>query len=161
MLTLRRFKELAEAYGADLEHWPVDRRAGAQILLQSSAEARAAIEKAAALDEVLMAGRLQADGETWPGNELDVSLARLRAGVAGQIATQNSRSAVPMKSRVSALAAMWLAYRRPLELSAFGALAIVVGLWIGSMSAAAMAPAGGSNAVMALLQPEPVHMLSV
>jgi hypothetical protein len=53
MMTLQRFKDLVEAYGAEPARWPEDERIAALELLERSAEARAAMEEAQALDRLL------------------------------------------------------------------------------------------------------------
>ena len=54
-MTLERFRELAEAYGADLERFPDGERNRARALLESSAEARALATSEAGLDRELSA----------------------------------------------------------------------------------------------------------
>ena len=48
-----RFEELLEAKGADLATWPEAERSAAERLLAESAEARAALAQARALDDLL------------------------------------------------------------------------------------------------------------
>ncbi len=50
-----RFEELLEAKGADLATWPERERRAAEALLAASAEARAALARARALDDLLAA----------------------------------------------------------------------------------------------------------
>ena len=57
-LALERFTELADAYGGDLQRWPVEFRAAAERLLGAgddaqSVQARAILRAAAELDEAL------------------------------------------------------------------------------------------------------------
>src|SRR5262249_28497256 len=52
-ITLERFAELLEAYGADPERWPDTERAAARYLLDGSADARSLWEQAAAVDRLL------------------------------------------------------------------------------------------------------------
>lgn len=54
-LTLAAFQDMLDAFGADPRRWPADRRAAAQSLLGTSAEARLAVHEARALDAVLSA----------------------------------------------------------------------------------------------------------
>jgi len=50
MMSLAQFAELLDAHGADPARWPDPSRASAQVLLATSAGARAALERAAKLD---------------------------------------------------------------------------------------------------------------
>lgn len=70
-----RFKALAEAYGADVERWPVaERDAARRRLADAGPDARAALKEAAALDALLkeapqahldarLIGRVMADAQ--------------------------------------------------------------------------------------------------
>ena len=53
LITLDRLHVVLEAYGAEPGRWPAEERAGAIALIESSAEARALFEDAAALDDLL------------------------------------------------------------------------------------------------------------
>ena len=46
MMTLNRFRTLADSYGADLQRWPERMRPQALVLLDSSGEAREIIARA-------------------------------------------------------------------------------------------------------------------
>jgi len=52
-LSIERLKALVSAYGAEPERFPADERAAALLLLSSSAEARALLERERELDVVL------------------------------------------------------------------------------------------------------------
>ena len=52
-LTVERFESLLEAYGGNLARWPASHVLAAQGLLQGSAEARARLADAVALDRVI------------------------------------------------------------------------------------------------------------
>ncbi len=52
-MTLKRFKQLLDAYGADLGRWPVAERQAARALLAGDTRAREAREATAALDAML------------------------------------------------------------------------------------------------------------
>lgn len=54
-LSLDRFRELTDAYGADPARWPPPEREGAEALLAHDARARAVQAQAAALDALLAA----------------------------------------------------------------------------------------------------------
>jgi hypothetical protein len=49
----RRFAELADSFGSDLDRWPATERASARHLLQQSAAARCALDTAAELDCIM------------------------------------------------------------------------------------------------------------
>ena len=53
MMILEDFQERALAYGGDIDGWPVEDRAAARALLAGSAQARAALDEARALDGTL------------------------------------------------------------------------------------------------------------
>jgi hypothetical protein len=53
MMLLERFRELVDAYGGDPRRWPLTERGPAAELLAASAEARAVLAEAAALDQLL------------------------------------------------------------------------------------------------------------
>ena len=53
MMNLERFRELMDAYGGDPRRWPPMERGPAAELLAASAEARAMLAEAAALDRLL------------------------------------------------------------------------------------------------------------
>jgi hypothetical protein len=87
MLTLRKFRALAESYGSELQRWPEDTRGAARALLEASPQARAVIREARALDEAIAAARAREAAERRPAGEQGAALARLRSGVAAQIAS--------------------------------------------------------------------------
>ena len=159
MLTLGRFKALADSYGADLRRWPDEARGEARALLNVSAEARALLDEALALDEAIDAASAGEDAVLWqPGGE-DAALARLRSGVAARIAASTRRGAarqrfagVPARGGDGALAL----YLRWAGMATGGGLAIMAGLLIGVMYASAPAPDG----VLTLLEPAPLQILA-
>jgi hypothetical protein len=53
MITLSRFSELVEAYGADPDRWPLEDRLAALELMAHSAEARSLAHQAGDLDALL------------------------------------------------------------------------------------------------------------
>ena len=53
MMLLQRFRELMDAYGGDPRRWPPGERGPAAELLAASADARALLAEAAALDQIL------------------------------------------------------------------------------------------------------------
>ncbi|QCN99143.1 hypothetical protein D3093_28185 (plasmid) [Azospirillum argentinense] len=52
-MTLKEFKRFADLYGGDIDRWPATDGVDALILLEESAEARAILADAAALDALL------------------------------------------------------------------------------------------------------------
>lgn len=62
-MMINRFRRMAEAYGADIDRWPVDAQAEALRLLDRSAEARAAWAQAQQLDRWLDEGGPTVDVE--------------------------------------------------------------------------------------------------
>ena len=91
MLTLRRFRTMADSYGADLLRWPDGARAEAQALLNASPAARALLDEARTLDHAIEAAGASEDAVLW---ELltgqDAAMARLRSGVEARIAASES-----------------------------------------------------------------------
>lgn len=59
-MNIERFRILVEAYGADPARWPEAERVAALLFAEQSAEARAALQEAAAFDRVLDAAETQA-----------------------------------------------------------------------------------------------------
>ncbi|MEQ8326784.1 hypothetical protein [Parvibaculum sp.] len=59
-ITLKRFAGIVDAYGASPRRWPDDERASAEALVAASAEARALLAEAAALDGVLARAPVEA-----------------------------------------------------------------------------------------------------
>lgn len=160
MMTLKRFRALTQSYGAELQRWPQQERGAAHELLGSSAEARALLEQERSLDEAIAAATAHQDAERLQHGAQDAALARLRAGVAARIATEEVHS-----KRGGWLG--WLlgsgnhtssARVRRLGLATSGAFAIIAGLLIGGMyGPAAPAPVG---ALSALLQPATLDILA-
>lgn len=149
MLTMRRFCMLAESYGADLRRWPDKTRDHAQALLDVSVEARAILDAARALDDAIALH----DAGRPPSWDEEAMLARLRAGVATQIAAGRS----PARRLVWASAEWPLPFMlRWLGMATAGGLAITLGLVIGLTTARPPTPDG----VLTLLHPAPITMLT-
>ena len=156
MMTLRRFRALAQSYGAELHRWPREERGAAQALLESSEEARALLAQERSLDAAISAASPRG------AQAQDAALARLRSGVAARIATEDIRAQQPggLFSWLLRGGQDFVSLRRRrLGLATSGALAIVAGLLIGAMygPAPASAPVG---VVAALLQPATLDILS-
>ena len=103
MLTLARLRALTEIYGADLQRWPEDTRAAAQKLLSESSEARALLDEARVLDDMIAAASAHEDSARWRTGERDVALARLRAGVGARIVTTEVARPTPLRARLTRL----------------------------------------------------------
>ncbi len=58
-MEMERFEQLLAAYGASFQRWPAEERDAAQILLQSSEEARRLHAQTAALDRMLDAWQVE------------------------------------------------------------------------------------------------------
>jgi hypothetical protein len=148
MMTLKRFRVLADSYGADLQRWPQEMRGPARTFLSASPEGRAILDEAHAIDDAIEAASAHERAARWPPGEQEAALARLRAAVASRIVSTTVRP--PQYWRPS------LRLRR-IGLVTGGACAIIAGLLIGSMSRPAPAPEG---ALAMLLQPAPIEILT-
>ena len=143
MLTLERLRALTESYGADMQRWPEETRVAAQALLSQSAEARALLEEARVLDDMIAAATAHEESVRWRTGERDVAMARLRAGVGARIVTTEVIRPTPLRSRLmrffggsrqSESDEPALAPRlRWVGLATTGALAVAAGLVIGTM----------------------------
>jgi hypothetical protein len=159
MLTLRRFKALADSYGAELQRWPDEVRGEAEALLNASPEARRFLAEAQTLDDVIEAASAQEDTMLWPPGEQSAALARLRSGVAARLTSSPPRRPV---GRFLGWAPLGEAYRAIsvyfgwVGLATGSGFAIVAGLLIGSMYAPTSAP----HDVLTMLQPAPLQILA-
>lgn len=160
MLTLERLRALTESYGADLQRWPEETRAAAQALLSQSSEARALLEEARVLDDMIAAATAHEESARWRTGERHVAMARLRARVGARIATTEVIRTTPLRSWLMGLlfgsrqpdsAQSAVALRlRWIGLATTGALAVAAGLVIGAMYEATPATTG---VLTQLLQP--------
>ena len=132
MRSLRRLRKLAEAYGGDLSRWPASERIGAQQLCETSADARACLERARQLDRLLdqADARLRAQSERAADEE--VALERLRAHVAAQIAVTPRQSKRIAPSSPWNVVSPYLALSRPVLVGTVCTLLIVIGFGLGS-----------------------------
>jgi hypothetical protein len=154
MLTLRRFRAMAESYGADLQRWPDALRSEAQALARGSAEARAVLDEARALDEaVAAAGAREDTALLWQPGAQDAALARLRSGVAGRIGHRPADRHFGWRLAIAG----WRGAPelRWIGLATGGGAAILAGLLIGAMYASPPA----SDSTLATLLPGPLHGL--
>jgi len=133
MLTIKRFKALADSYGGRLERWPAEVRGEAETVLKSSPQARQILSEASALDEAMEAARRHDDESRWAPGQADAALARLRAGVSTRLAMSSAR-AKPSKlsDRMS-----WLFFPKLGSIAvAMGCgCTVLAGLFIGFMDA--------------------------
>jgi hypothetical protein len=149
MLSMNRFKALADAYGGDLRRWPEESRAEAQALAEASPGARALLEEARRLDEGLSSLSARRQAADWPAGTQEAALARLRAGVEGRLPM-----APPADARRGGADWFSLPRARWLGLATAGGFALVAGFFIGSIPDAAP-----SDSMLTLLLPTPFHLL--
>jgi hypothetical protein len=148
MLTLERFRSMTESYGADLARWPEQARADARALLSDSSDARALLEEAGALDDLIRTTQQQEDGLLWQPGEQEAALERVRAGVAARI------TSLPVRPRAIDRLREWLGgAATPLRLRwvglvAGGACAVIVGLMVGGQYEPAPAGPGVLNQML-------------
>jgi hypothetical protein len=157
MMTLKRFRKLADSYGADLRRWPERLRPEARRLLESSAQARQIIGGAGELDDALIAAAAARSDSVWSGDDPEDALLRLRNGVAARIRTGGAPA--------TAIAAGGIPIRTPrnaprrvgwISLATAASVAILAGLVLGIR----YSPAAPQQDLLALLQPAPVQLLS-
>ncbi|GAJ28176.1 hypothetical protein [Acidomonas methanolica] len=94
MMTQKRFRTLAECYGADLSRWPAADREPAETLLARSSEARAVLRDQREVDAVIARAFDAQEAELQARSadeDTHAALMRLRAGVAGRIAEYNGK----------------------------------------------------------------------
>lgn len=140
-MTLDEFRHLLEAYGADPVRWPEDRRPAARALIAESAAAREALESEAAFDRMLgaaMAGRSAAGSE-----------ARLtEALVAARPRAAPPRLAVAApgwRARVGDFLKTLWPYGPPLVPASSLAMALVLGIGLGSFALERVGSDGASD----------------
>lgn len=166
MMTPKRFRVLADSYGADLQRWPESLRAQARALLETSAQARAAIARARELDEVITAAYATREARLWRGESADATLQRLREHVTARIDPIPSVGATPARIAAAAPAQrigfFRFSYRahspriRWLSLATAAGIAVVVGFVLGVL----YSPATPSQDLTALMQPAPLQLLT-
>lgn len=154
MMTLRRFKALADSYGADLQRWPERVRPKARALLDSSPEAQEIIARARELDEAIGAASAARSESLWSGDRPEAALVRLRNAVAAQISPANPATTSGRTSirtvRTTPRRLGWI------SLATAASVAIVAGVALGIFYSQ-----GASNQdLLALLQPSPIQLLA-
>lgn len=158
MLTLARFRELADSYGGHLPRWPREERGEAQALLNVSPAARALLDEARALDDVIAAASARSNAQARRISEDETALARLRAGVAVRIAAPVPKHRPASWPFVRASAGRANEYLSALfiwgSMATGSSLAVIAGFLIGAFYASAPA----SDAVFSMLQP--IHILA-
>jgi hypothetical protein len=159
MMTLKRFKALADSYGAELRRWPAEARGDAVALLHTSARARLALAEAQALDKTIEAASAQEDAMLRSPDDQSLALARLRSGVTGRLTASSKRQPTGrLFWWASSASPHWamLANLGGVGMATGGGFAIVAGLLIGSM----YSPAPTSQNVLAILQSVPLQILA-
>jgi len=156
MMTLKRFRKLADSYGADLRRWPERLRPEARRLVESSAQAREIIGRAGELDDAIIAAGAARSDSVWSGDGPEDALPRLRNGVAARI-----RSAAPATAIAAGGIPIRTARNAPrrvgwISLATAASVAILAGLVLGIR----YSPAAPQQDLLALLQPAPVQLLS-
>jgi hypothetical protein len=159
MLTLERFKLMADSYGARLEHWPEETRQDARALLSTSEAAREMLVEAQALDDAIEAAADAEHSQAWPPEEAAAALVRLRSRVAARL---DERELARSSGRIGP---GLLSSMRPLltpfqygwgGLLTGGVIAITAGLVIG-LSYTSSPPPGN---VLLVLEPTPLSIFS-
>lgn len=155
MMTLRRFRTLADSYGADLQRWPEPLRAQARALLDTSAQAQALMARARELDQAIAAAGAAREARIWVRSRADAALHRLRADVSNRIRQSTSaRTPAPgidsRAARYPHLRAGWVGF------ATAAGLAVVAGLALGIL----FSPAAPPQDLTALLQPAPLQLLT-
>ncbi len=154
MMTLKRFKALADSYGSDLLRWPEQVRSRARALRDSSAAAREIIARARELDEAIAAAAAARSESLWSGEPPEAAAVRLRNGVAARISPVNPA----MASGRTSIRTASRARRRPgwIGLATAASVAIVAGVALGVLYSQGAA----NQDLLALLQPSPIQLLS-
>ena len=158
MMTLERFKSLADSYGGRIERWPSLTRQDAFDLLTRSAAAREVLEDARELDAAIARADEAQDARSWPPGETGAAMVRLRARVAARIAARESAQHGPRIEPKSFWAKILL---KPLQpgwggLVTGGVLAVAAGLVIGLLSTSTPPPGN----VLLLLEPTPLQIFT-
>lgn len=154
-MTLKRFRKLADSYGADLRRWPERLRPGSRALLESSAEARDIIARARELDEAIVAAAGARSESLRSDDHPEAALVRLRNSVAARIGPAATAEADPagevsMRTARSAPGRM-----RWISLATAASVAIVAGVALGIV----YTPAATHQDLLTLLQPAPIQLL--
>ena len=155
MLSSKRFDALIDAYGADFRRWPEGVRGAGMARLAASRMARRRMAAAQALDEVLVARSAHERANVGPA-EAQAAMTRLRAGLQAEMASGRLQTR-SVAFTLSGLAPPSFDFRWMGVASACG-LALAAGLWTGA-AAPATAPSN-PDALLAILQPSPIQVVS-
>lgn len=156
MMTLKRFRTLADSYGGDLQRWPERVRPQARALLDTAAEARQIIVRTRELDEAIAAAEAARSERVWSGDRANAALVRLRNSVATRIAPTIPATAATTRA-VPLLRTPFGAPRRVrwISLATAASIAILAGLVLG-IRYSPTAPE--QDDLSALLQPSPIQL---
>jgi hypothetical protein len=155
MMTLKRFRTLADSYGADFQRWPERLRPEGRRFLESSAAAQEIMSSAGELDRAIVAAGAARRDSVWSG-ESDAAFVRLRNSVGARIRlTDREEAAIP--ARATSARAVRNTSRRFgwFSLATAASVAILAGVLLGVRSS----PPPPQQDVLALLQPAPVQLL--
>lgn len=156
MMTLRRFRALADSYGADLQRWPEPLRAPARELLATSAQAQGIMARARELDQAIAAAGAARDARIRGGSRADAALHRLRAGVAMRIRRPVDSGVATSEEFGSPLARHRPHRARWVGLATAAGLAVLAGLALGIF----YSPSAPPQDLTALLQAAPLQLLT-
>jgi hypothetical protein len=152
MMTMKRFRALADSYGADLQRWPEQMRPQARALLDSSAEAQDIVARARRVDEAIAAAGAERSGRLWSGDRPEAALVRLRNNVAARI---RPAAATPAARGIRARTPRGARHRMGwLGLATAASVAIVAGIALGAL----YLPSTSQQDLLALLQPSPIQL---
>ena len=160
MLTLKHFEKLVHSYGGDLGRWPEETRREAARLLQALPEARALIDEARELDEVIEAATAREHAAHWPAGEQAAALSRLRSRVRQRIGERAGVESDPERRPRVNPRSLWESRIlqitvTPGRFAVLAGVAALAGLLIGATS---FVTAPSSDNFLTVLQPEPIHL---
>lgn len=155
MMTLERFRTLADSYGADLRRWPERLRPQVLTLLESSAAARDVIAQAGALDQAIRAAESARSESLWSGDRPDAALVRLRNSVAARITAPAAAGAIAAAKLPRNTAHRAPGRMRWISLATAASVAILAGMMLGVL----YSPVASQQDLLALLQPVPIQLL--
>lgn len=157
MMTLRRFRALADSYGADLQRWPEPVRAQAIAFLGGSVEAQAVMSRARELDEAMAAAGAARLERLWGESSPDAAQRRLQENVSARI-RRPSLTGSPAPDGTTSSAAMRYPPRRVgwVGFATAAGLAVLAGLALGIL----YPPPAPQEDLTALLQPAPLQVLT-
>ncbi len=152
MMRIKRFRALADSYGADLQRWPEQVRREARALLDSSAEAQEIVAEARRLDEAMAAASAARTERLWSADHPEAALVRLRNTVAARIDPARA-AAAQTETHVDNLR------RTPRRAGWFGlataaTIAVVAGMALGVL----YSPTASQQDLLVLLQPSPIQL---